>query len=139
MPEEALAFLSANRIGVISVQLPDGSPHAATIHFAYNKDASTFICLTSRMTRKVQSMRNGEKVPAAFVVGTDEEQMRTFQLNGIAQLTDSNDYKEIYFDRFPEKREKAGGPNEAVIIFTATWWRYTDMKAAEGRLIIESQ
>ncbi|MES2994671.1 MAG: pyridoxamine 5'-phosphate oxidase family protein [Patescibacteria group bacterium] len=138
MPEEALAFLTANRIGVISVEMPNGAPHGATVHFAYQKDPFTFVFLTDRTYRKVEPMLDGKEARTSFVVGTDEAQMKTMQLDGIARLTDSDEHKDVYFERFPEKQAKAGDPDDAFIVFTPTWWRYTDFKASGGKLVVES-
>lgn len=106
MPEEILSFLDSSRVGVIAVRMPDGTPHASTVHFAYQKDPFTFVFLTNRHYRKVQPMAEGKPVKASFVVGTDEAQMKTLQLDGAAILSD--ECADAYFAKFPDKKEKYG-------------------------------
>lgn len=138
MPQEALAFLSDNRIGVLAVETSDGALHAATIHFAYRSDPLAFVFLTDRSTRKAEPMRAGDTVQAALVIGTDEAQMKTLQIHGHALITDIGEEKEIYLARFPERRAWSENPAAAFIVLTPSWWRYSDLKAPGGKFVIES-
>jgi len=138
MPDEVHDFLDQQRVGVISVEMPNGAPHGSTVHFAYQRDPLTFVFLTDRTYRKVEPMQGGASTRASFVVGTDESQMRTLQLDGTARLTDSELHWEAYFSKFPEKREQYGDPDDVFFVFTPTWWRYTNYQVPEGKQVIES-
>jgi hypothetical protein len=139
MPQEALDFLLASRIGVVAVEMTDGSPHAATVHFAYEIDPLTFIILTDRSYRKMEPLLAHGATRASFVVGTDEGEMKTLQLDGVVSLPENESYQETYFARFPEKKEQFEGPDDVFFIFTPTWWRYTDYKAPKEKRITTSQ
>jgi nitroimidazol reductase NimA-like FMN-containing flavoprotein (pyridoxamine 5'-phosphate oxidase superfamily) len=52
MNEQILNFIKSKRVGVLAVQMPDGSPHAATIHFAYEEEPLVFLFETSPETKK---------------------------------------------------------------------------------------
>lgn len=138
MPEEIFTFLDANRIAVVSVEMPDGAPHSATVHFAYLSDPLTFVFLTDRNYRKAEPMLGGKTARASLVIGTDETQMKTLQLDGVASLTDAAEHREAYFSKFPEKREQYGDPDDIFFVFTPSWWRYTDYHASEGKKTLES-
>ena len=76
MPQEALDFIHSQRTGVIAVKMLDASPHAATVHFAYEHDSRTFLFLTTPTYRKLEPLRAGETA-ASFVIGTTEEVNKT--------------------------------------------------------------
>lgn len=138
MTEDIHAFLGENRIAVLTVEMPDGAPHSATVHFAHKDEPLAFIFLTGQATRKAEPLLNGKNARASLVIGTDETQMKTFQLDGTAMLTDADEYKEAYFSKFPEKKETYNEATSVFIVFIPTWWRYTDMKSPEGKKIITS-
>jgi hypothetical protein len=46
----------------------------------------------------------------------------------------------IYFTKFPEKKNSYGDPDEVFFIFKPIWWRYTDYKAPkEKRITLSTQ
>ncbi len=135
MPEEALTFLNSERVGVFAVQMTDGTTHAATVHFAYAPALSKFIFLTSPDSKKVEPLNVGETA-ASFVVGADEEAMKTLQANGTAVLEDADEIRNIYFAKFDGKKEKH--PNDVFFTFTPTWWRYTDWTLPQGKTTFTS-
>ena len=125
MDQQILDYLSGERVGVLAVTMPDGSPHGATIHFAHIADPLTFVFMTSPKYKKVQAFEQGETL-ATFVVGVDEGTMRTLQMDGTARLADTQEIRQTYFDKFPDKLDKF--PDNIFIAFTPNWWRYSDMK-----------
>src|SRR5205807_1596520 len=74
MNPEIEAFLTKERIGVLSVLLADGSPHAATIHFSHIENPLKLYVQTRNTTTKAKPFLNGEVGKAAFVVGFSEEE-----------------------------------------------------------------
>ncbi len=136
LPIEAIEFLESQRTGVMAVKMLDGSPHGATLHFAYKADTATFIFLTSPSYRKAEPLRKGD-TPASFVVGASDGVMKTMQLDGIAKLEDSEEIRNIYFKRFPDKLGKK--PDDIFFTFTPTWWRFTDWTAPKERRILLSE
>jgi uncharacterized protein YhbP (UPF0306 family) len=135
MPPEALEFLKHERVGVLAVRMKDGSPHAATVHFAVAPESSTFIFLTSPTYRKVEPLKQGDTA-ASLVVGTNEEVMKTLQLDGVARLEDSEEIRSAYFGKFPEKQGKHR--DDLVVTFRPSWWRYTDWTFPDGKTIFLS-
>lgn len=135
MQEPIVDFLSQNRIGVFAIETESGAPHAATIHIAYTEDPLSFVFLTGSATRKGQAVSSGTR-RASLVIGTNEEEMRTFQLDGTARITTDAELISQYFARFPEKQEKYNPEKDIFVEFVPSWWRYADMKA---KLIIASE
>ncbi|MES2930679.1 MAG: hypothetical protein V4665_02765 [Patescibacteria group bacterium] len=42
MNKEIIDFINRERIGVLAIEMPDGSPHAATLHFAVHENPPFF-------------------------------------------------------------------------------------------------
>ena len=136
MKKEVLDFLKTERVGVLAVKMPDGSPHGATLHFASSEDGITFVFHTSPSYRKVEALKQGDTA-ASFVVGTSEEIMKTLQMDGIAKFEDTEEIRRVYFEKFPEKLKK---PSDGLFFtFTPTWWRFTDWKTPQGKVVLTSE
>jgi hypothetical protein len=133
-------FLNSQNVGIFAIEMLDGSPHGATVHFAYTEDPFQFIFLTDRPYRKVEPLLGRKESRATFVVGFEEgANSKTFQLDGIARVLKPSEehLKEIYLDKFEKKREKAFGENKLFFVFIPTWWRFSDF--SKGREITLSQ
>ena len=131
-----LEFMGKERACVLAVQLLDGTPHTATVHFAHAADPLRLIFTTSPKYRKSEALLKGGPVPASVTVGVSEDDMRTFQLDGTVQITEDKDIIETYFQKFPEKREHF--TEDFFFVFTPTWWRYTDWTKPEGKTVMTS-
>lgn len=145
MPKEILDYLNTKRVGVLAVEMLDGSPHAATVHFAYDEDSGLFLFETDRRYRKSEPLFGKEATRASFVIGFEETNTKTLQLDGIAQLVKTEAGKElfekVYYGKFPEKAEKAKklGDNWVSFSFKPTWWRFTVWTEDKGKVIISSE
>ena len=140
MPQELLDFLKQQRVGVLAVQMPDSSPHGATVHFSHTEDPLIFTFETHRDYRKCEPLFANSETPATFVTGFTEGASKTAQLDGIVQLIDADDERvERYLQKFPEKREKSQGEKVVWFTFTPHWWRFTDWTTPEGKKIWVSE
>ena len=138
MEESLREFLSKSRIGVIAVSMSDGSPHAATVHFAHRADPFCFIFKTDRRYRKAEPLLANESTKSALVIGTNEAEMKTLQLNGVAALTEDPALINLYYEKFSEKDPSKPDPDAIFFTFTPTWWRYTDWTQPEGKTLMTS-
>ena len=139
MHQEILDYLKTQRVGVLAVEMMDGSPHAATVHFAHSEDPFIFYFETNREYRKSEALFGKEKTRASFVVGSTEDTMKTLQVDGVAELIQPQEreiYNSIYFGKFPKKKEKSEGPSFVFFKFTPTWWRFTDWTTPTGKIIL---
>ena len=141
MHPEIPPFLKTQRVGVMAIEMLDGAPHAATVHFAFKEDQSVFVYETSRLYRKSEPLLNRKTSRASFVVGFEEgKNSKTFQTDGeVRLLTDADkaliDY---YLATFPEKQAKAADPINIFFTFTPDWWRFTDWSKPTGKTIYTS-
>lgn len=140
MNPEVLEYLKSQRVCVVAVEMPDGSPHAATVHFAISEDSMAFIIQTSPKYRKSEALLDKPSVRASLVVGLEEVaggKDKTFQLDGEARLVNPDeDLIQTYFDKFPEKGKKFS--DDIFFVVTPVWWRFTDWSKPEGKTVFNS-
>jgi uncharacterized protein YhbP (UPF0306 family) len=141
---EIIEYLNSQRICVLAVEMVDGSPHGATVHFAYDEQRQKFLFETSRPYRKCEALFGREVSRASIVVGVDESNMKTLQIDGtvalVADAEAQKDFDSVYFAKFPNKiGKKHGGHENVFFTFTPTWWRYTDWTNKDGKLVVTSE
>ena len=142
MKKEIIDFINSQWICVLALEMLDGSPHASTVHFAYDDATSSFLFETYSGYRKAEALCNKKIVRASIVIGFDEKDMRTLQIDGEARLIikDEEDlFDGIYFGKFPNKKEKSKDPKFLKFSFSTKWWRYTDWTNKSGKVIISSE
>lgn len=136
---EILAYIATQRVCVVALEMPDGSPHAATVHFAHKDEPFAYIVQTSPDSRKGEAFLNNYTVRASLVVGLEEAggKEKTFQMDGTARvMKPDEDFAQIYLDKFPRKEEKYS--TDIFLVITPTWWRFTDWSKPEGKTIFTS-
>lgn len=134
----ALQLLQKERVCVLSVVLPEGSPHAAEVHYSEQVDPIK-IFIQTYPTLKTQAIQNkGGETKAAIVVGLAEEDFITLQMRGnIRIVSDHQELEAIYkihYNKLPET-EKYKSETTIFLEFTPTWWRYTDFNTDPETII----
>ena len=124
---ELLQFLRSHPLIVQASVSPANAPQAAVVG-AVVTGAFEIVFDTSDTTRKVRNLRMNPNV--AFVIGglTDRDE-RTVQYEGIADEPGGSELehlKELYFQRFPEGRDRREWPGLVYVRARPTWIRYSD-------------
>lgn len=142
MQPPILEYLSKQRVGVLAIEMPDGSPHAATVHFAHAENPIVFYFETYREYRKSEALFAREISRASFVVGVSETEMQTLQIDGEVRIIHADEkaaYDEVYFGKFPEKKAKSMDPKFVFFQFVPKSWRFTDFTGPGGKLVLVSE
>ena len=137
MHPDALAFLNSQRVCVFAIEMPDGSPHASTVHFTAIGNEPILVFETDRRYRKSEALFNRDISRASIATGFEEgKNSKTLQMDGEARVLSSDDeHLKTYLDKFPEKAEKIHGSNVVLFEFKPIWWRYTDWSKPEGKTV----
>lgn len=138
---EILDYIKSQRVCVLAVEMLDGSPHASTVHFANTEDPLVFFFETDRAYRKSEALFGRDKSRASLVVGADESNMKTLQVDGELRLIKESEeklFQEVYFKKFPEKVAKVSTHKLVFFLLTPTWWRFTDWTKPGGKVIVNS-
>lgn len=142
MNKDILDYIKSQRIGVLAVEMPDGSPHGATVHFAHTEDPLVFYFETHKKYKKAEALLGKEEVRATYVIGSDESNMKTLQMDGVASVLKDEEwevFKKVYIGKFYEKNEKVGSSEVLFFKFVPSWWRFTDWTGPNGKVIISSE
>ncbi|MDO8482795.1 MAG: pyridoxamine 5'-phosphate oxidase family protein [bacterium] len=142
MNQAILDYIKTQRAGVLAVEMLDGSPHAATVHFAFTDNPPVFYFETDRDYRKSEPLFGREVTRASFVIGSNETDMKTLQLDGEVRLirdTEKESFDKVYLGKFPEKLKKSQNPKCVFFFFFPKWWRFTDWTTPTGKVILVSK
>ncbi len=143
MTSEILEYIKSQRICVLAVETTDGSPHAATVHFAHATEPLMFMFQTERDSLKAKAILEKGATRASVVIGSDEKNMRTLQMDGEVRLVTEQEkeelFKKVYLEKFEEKLEKSKDPDVVALVFTPKWWRFTDWLNPKGKTITSSE
>ena len=120
-------FLHRHRISVLTVLTPEGAPHSATVHFAWDEARNVFVFFTHVDTLKYQFVKDGA-TKASLVIGFDEKEFTTVQMRGTAKVLEEASSREVYLEKFSHLREGANDETVVFLEFDPQWYRYTDMK-----------
>jgi uncharacterized protein YhbP (UPF0306 family) len=142
MQKEVLDFIDSQFLSVLAVEMLDGSPHGATVHFAYSDFPEMFLFETHKPYRKTEALFGRDESRASLVIGFDQNNMKTLQLDGTVRLlrddTERILFNKVYFKKFPKKKETVHDPKFVFFCFIPKWWRYTDWQSPSGKIIISS-
>ena len=116
-------FLSQPKLAVLSTVNEKNLPEAALVGFAVTKDLK-IIFDTVTTSRKYKNLLKNPAI--AFVIGWENE--ITVQYEGVAKVLSPDDtLLEIYFEKFPEGRERKSTWKDLVcFIVEPKWIRYSD-------------
>jgi pyridoxine/pyridoxamine 5'-phosphate oxidase len=125
---EIVAFIAACDLAVVSYLSAEGTPQSAVVGIAVTADLE-MVFDTVASSRKYRSLR--ARPQCSIVLWSGEV---TLQLEGIAEETTDDHYKEAYFKKMPDGRDRLSWPGITYFAVRPKWIRYSDFGA---RLIEE--
>lgn len=138
MNSKIIKFLNDNAICCLSITLPNGVPHSAAMHFAFDSKKSVFIFLTEKDSKKAKPLLVKKGAKASVVVGFNREEMTTMQLDGKAYIPNAKELgslQKVYFKKFPNRESLKYKPESLFIVFQSSWWRWTS-RSKSGNSVI---
>lgn len=138
MNDRITHFLTKHHICSLTTILPDGMPHAAAIHYSYSNEPFTLYFSTDRTSRKCQALLNGKRGKAAVVIGLSTEEWVTLQIEGnirIATVDELPNIQKIHYTKHPHSAKYKDDPGTVFLIFSPTWWRFTDFNTKPPTII----
>ena len=138
MEQKILDFLTKHRVCSLTTLLSDGSPHAAALHYSHRDNPLTLYFSTENTSRKCQDLLNGKTGKATVAIGFSEEEWVTFQMDGDIRMATKEELPEIqkvHYTKHPDAAKYKDDPATVFLIFTPTWWRYTDYKTKPPTIV----
>lgn len=120
---ELYAFLSGQRLGVLSYVSAAGSPQAALMGIAVTPECE-IVFDTVKMSRKYGNLL--ARPACSIVIGCQGE--TTVQYEGVARELSGAElavYKQIYFAAYPDGPEREKWPGITYFVVRPTWARYS--------------
>jgi pyridoxine/pyridoxamine 5'-phosphate oxidase len=130
---ELYAFIRRHKYAVQASVADGGAPQAAVVGIVATEELEIFFD-TLHTSRKAQNLRRDPRI--ALVIGWDEEQ--TVQYEGVVDEPSGVDrarLKAIYFDRFPDGRDRERQPGIAYFRARPKWARYSDFRGAGPKIV----
>jgi general stress protein 26 len=122
--EELFRYIAKHDLAVLASVSQSNSPQAALMGIAVSAELE-IVFDTLKTSRKYQNLILNPRI--AFVIGWENE--ITMQYEGQAEElrgAELPSYKEIYFRKWPDGREREKWPDICYFRVTPTWIRYSD-------------
>jgi general stress protein 26 len=133
---DILAFVRTHSLAVQASVSMLGNPQAAVVGFIATDDFEMFFD-TADSTRKVQNLRHNSHC-ALVIGGMTSGDERTVQYEGIADEPRGmvcERLKEVYFERFPEGRDRQHWPGLTYIRVRPRWLRFSDFNQSPPTIL----
>lgn len=111
---------------MVATRGPEGAPQAAVVGVAAT-DRAEIIFDTSASSRKYRNIERDPEV--AIVIGWDDE--ATVQCEGLADVLTGGELTRclsVYFDQYPDGRQRAEDPDIVHVRVRPRWVRHSDYR-----------
>jgi pyridoxine/pyridoxamine 5'-phosphate oxidase len=115
--------MSACDLAVVGYISPAGTPRSAVVGIAITSDLE-IVFDTVNSSRKFSDLK--ARPACSVTMWTGEV---TVQLEGIAEQTTDDRYKEVYFRKMPDGRNRLSWPGIAYFVVRPNWIRYSNFEA----------
>jgi pyridoxine/pyridoxamine 5'-phosphate oxidase len=116
-------FIASCDLAAVSYLSPDGAPQSAVVGIAVTPDLE-IVFDTVASSRKY---RNLTARPSCSIVMWSGEV--TLQYEGIAEESTEDRYKEAYFQKMPDGRDRLSWPGITYFVVRPKWIRFSDFAA----------
>lgn len=123
-------FIRTHRLAVVSSTSPSGHPQSALVGIAVSPELH-IVFDTLKSTRKYTNLKADPRT--SLVIGWDSE--ITLQYEGLALETQDESIRQaqdLYFQTWPEGKERQLWPGISWFLIIPTWIRYSDFNS--GRI-----
>lgn len=122
-PQKLAEFIGSCDLAVIGYLSPEGAPRSAVVGFAVTPELE-IVFDTVSSSRKYRDLKGDPR--CSVVVWRGEV---TVQFEGIAEETVADRYKEAYFQKLPDGRDRLGWPGITYFVVRPKWVRYSNFGA----------
>ena len=120
---ELVEFITACDLAVVSYLSAEGTPQSAVVAIAPTTDLE-IVFDTVSSSRKYRNLKARPQCSIAMWIGEV-----TLQYEGIAEEVEDDRYKEAYFKKMPDGRDRLTWPGIAYFVVRPKWIRYSDFDA----------
>jgi pyridoxine/pyridoxamine 5'-phosphate oxidase len=122
-PQKLAEFIAACDLAVVSSLAQDGTPQSAVVAIAVTPDLD-IVFDTVSSSRKYRNLKANPHCSIVMWIGEI-----TVQYEGIAEEPAGENYKEAYFKKLPDGRDRLSWPGISYFVVHPKWIRYSDFDA----------
>ncbi|HXB56720.1 MAG TPA: pyridoxamine 5'-phosphate oxidase family protein [Vicinamibacteria bacterium] len=133
---ELLALLRRHRVAVQTSVTASGAPQAAIVGIAIG-DTFEVVFDTLQTSRKAQNLRRNPRI-ALVLGGWTPGEEQTVQYEGVADEprgADLERIRQLYFEVYPDGRERLAWPGLIHVRVKPTWLRYSDFNQTPAAIL----
>ena len=119
-PQELADFIGSCDLAVLGYTCSGGESHGAVLAIAVTPELE-IVFDTVRSSRKYRSLKARPQCSVTMWIGEV-----TVQYEGIAEETDLDRYKEVYFQKLPDGRDRLSWPGITYFVVRPRWIRYSN-------------
>jgi Pyridoxamine 5'-phosphate oxidase len=127
-PQELADFIGSCDLAVLGYASPGGESHGAVLAIAVTPDLE-IVFDTVRTSRKYGHLKAHPRCSITMWAGEV-----TVQYEGIAEETDQEHHKEVYFQKLPDGRDRLSWPGITYFVVRPKWIRYSDFDARPPKI-----
>jgi pyridoxine/pyridoxamine 5'-phosphate oxidase len=127
-PQELAEFIGRCDLAVAGYISPEGSPQSAVLAIVVTPELE-IVFDTVRSSRKYRSLTANPRCSVTMWIGEI-----TAQFEGIAEETVLDLYKEAYFKKLPDGRDRLSWAGITYFVVRPKWIRYSDFHARPPRI-----
>jgi len=120
---EILEFVTRCDLAVVSYLSAEGKPQSAVVGIAVTPELE-LVFDTVASSRKYRNLKDRPECSVVLWAGEV-----TLQCEGIAEETTDSYYKEAYFKKMPDGRDRLSWPGIAHFVVRPAWVRFSDFDA----------
>ncbi|MFY9457610.1 MAG: pyridoxamine 5'-phosphate oxidase family protein, partial [Candidatus Spechtbacterales bacterium] len=90
MQKSIFQFVQKHRVSVLAIEMPNGVPHAAALHYSEQQDPLKLFFSTTRSSEKLKAFDGKRTVKGSVVIGFSEEEWLTMQMDGEARIVEED-------------------------------------------------
>lgn len=133
---ELVAFMREHQMAVQASVSSSGAPQAAVVGIVVTDELEIFFD-TLAASRKAQNLRDAPRI-ALVIGGPAKGEERTVQYEGVADEPVGADLarlKALYFQYFPDGRDREALPDITYVRVTPTWIRFSDFSRSPWDIV----
>jgi uncharacterized protein YhbP (UPF0306 family) len=131
--ERIAAFVAEHHVMTLATADADGTPHCASLFYAYDPDRNVFVFASDPDTVHARQMAVRPETAAAIHLETETVgKVRGLQLHGRVRKTEAKEDAGVYFSAFPYARVM----RPVLWRFEPSWMKLTDNRLGFGKKLV---
>jgi len=125
----AIEYIRANKVCVLTTVINDGGPHSAAMFYAFDANEKIFYFLADMNDMKCEALSEQTETFSSMVIGQDPDDWRSLQLRGsivMVPIAEEDFLIKKFFVEMPQLKNFIDHEDRVILKFTPAWWKFTN-------------